>query len=441
MLADIKEPPNSSGGEKSHWIETLQKQGFRDFKQKPFPSSKEEDWKYTDPRKLLYSPCFIPQTAGVPSSKQLSFIQMAEQNNHSYLVFVNGYFSPEFSRLMRKPHDSIIPIGHDDNGSFFISFKQMKKEFHLKKWGVNLDITTLMSRFENKESLEAFNQGCFQDGGIFILNSKTNSQKPIHIIDIITEENVLANSKYYFYSVKDSETTLFHSFLSTDKYTYLRNDVLDAFLEEGSKIKWLLRSNQNSKARQVATIRAKQMKNSRLDAWHVSCGCDLERINWRVELLESNAECSLRGVYALKDERGIDHTLKILHQSPHTTSHQLFKGIIANKSQAVFNGLVKVAQGAYGSRSSQKNKSLLLDKKAQAHTRPQLIIHNDDVQCTHGATVGQIEEEELFYLKSRGLSHEEASSILSRGFLENVLSSLPLDGKALSDETLKTYFD
>ena len=432
--------PTLLSSQASAWIKALHKKGLEAFKSKPLPNKTSEEWKYTDPGPLFLPAYFIPPSPTPLSGHQLSLVAEAKKNAFTNLVFIDGYFSPELSDLP-TPSTLLGPSFFRDNGWAFISFKDKKKPLSLKPYGIDEDLPTLLTSFENKNALVSLNQGCFQDGGLFVFGPQAQPPRPLHIIDITTGEGIVANPRYFFYFSPNSEASLVHTLLSDREYSYLHNGVWDFFMNEGAQLKWLIRSKQNAQGKQVANIRVKQKKDSQFSAWHATGGTKLERLNWQVELVGPQAQCDLRGVYALKEGRHVDHNLKVYHHWGDTTSNQLFKGILKDQARGVFNGLVTVGKGAGGSRSSQLNKNMLLNNQARVNTHPQLVIHNDDVKCTHGSTIGQIEEEELFYLRSRGLPHLQALDILSHGFLQECLTGLSADLTALAEKTLEVYFE
>ena len=432
---NLKNPLDEIKGIKeSTWLKSIHQKNLVELKNSSFPSKKDEDWKHTDPNAFFSSDYFVSHSPSPLSMEQLSLLEnIKKPADFLNLVFIDGYYSPEFS-------DPLSADSFKNDGWAFFSFKEIKNDLDLNPYQLNKKLSVLLNEFKNESVLESLNGRYFQDGGFFVFAPSASPQKTIHIIDITTQSNLIVSPRYFFYASANSEVSLAHTVLSKGDYSYLHNGVWDFHLEENAHVKWLINSNQNQEGKFVGTIRVKQKKDSQFSAWQVTRGSGLERFNWNIDLAGVGARCDLKGVYALKEKRHIDNTLKIHHRVQHTKSSQLFKGIVSDGSKAVFNGLVHVGKGASGSESNQLNKNILLDSQSRVDTRPQLIIENDDVKCTHGTTVGQMEEEELFYLQSRGLSPRVAFDMLTHAFLAECLLGLPASLKTLSVATLETYF-
>ena len=422
---DIKQPIFPKDMASSKWLKNFNLEGFKHLSTLSFPKKKEEDWKYTDPSILTADKYVLSNSPGPLSNRQLTMLNEYKQPEFINLVFIDGYFSKEFSDPLESKRPSRGNI-------HFIPFQEIHSGTSLKAYGIDGDILALFKLFNRQDALDvidALNQTYLQDGGLFVLEKNTTLNPAIHCLHIVSKPKLLANSKLFFYCHSNSSVTIINTILSDaylDGQGYsLHNLNCEIYLKEASKAKLLLNTRQGPKARQLTTIRLKQLKDSSLQAWHSSQGASLERINWTVDLNQPGAECHLNGAYYLNHSNHLDHTLKINHHSPYTRSCQLFKGIVDDKAHSVFNGLVRVSEAAKECNSSQLNQNILLNSEARVDTRPQLVIHNNDVKCTHGATIGQLEPEELFYLMSRGFSREESVKLLSQGFLLNALEELP----------------
>ena len=416
------------------WMRSIRKRSLSELKNKIFPTKKDEDWKYTNPSSLFSPDYFYPHSPSPLSKKQLDLLGMVKNSSDFLnLVFIDGHYSSEFS-------DPIKLNSFKTDGWFFISLKEIKNDLNLRPYHLDKKLSTLFGEFKNKGILESLNGCYFQDGGFFVFASQNWLSRTIHIIDIVTSDDLLVSPKYCFYALNGSKVSLAHTVLSRGDHSYFHNAIWDFHLEEKAHLKWLFHSNQNQNGRFAGTIRVKQKKNSQFSAWQITQGSKIEKINWNINLSNNGASCDLKGIYALREKRHSDSTLKIYHQAKNTKSHQLFKGIVSDHAHGIFNGLVHVDKVASGSESSQINRNILLDSQSRIDTRPQLIIKNDNVKCSHGATVGQIEGNELFYLQSRGISSEMAFDILTHAFLEEGLVGLDGNLKIFSKQILESYF-
>jgi len=226
---------------------------------------------------------------------------------------------------------------------------------------------------------------------------------------------------------RDSRLDLIESYGATGEAAYFTDAVVEVFVGEGAVVTHYKVQGESGGAFHVASTRAELARSASYDLTTVTLGARLSRHNIEVRLDSEGAECRVDGLYIVGTGQHTDTHSLIDHQKPHCTSRQNYKGILDGKSRAVFNGRVFVHEGAHGTDAEQSNKNLLLSSDARVDTKPQLEIFNDDVKCAHGATVGQLEEEELFYLLSRGLHADLARNLLSYGFAEEIVEKLKFD--------------
>ena len=194
--------------------------------------------------------------------------------------------------------------------------------------------------------------------------------------------------------------------------SYFTNAVVEIVLKDGARLEHYRVQDESPEAFHVTTTRADLGRNSSFDTTNITLGARLSRHNLSVVMDHEGAECWVDGLYIVGDGQHTDTHSVIDHKQPHCTSHQLYKGILDGKSRAVFNGKVFVRHGAMGTDANQTNKNLLLSNEAQVDTKPQLEIFADDVKCAHGAAIGQLDEDELFYLESRGIHSDLARNLL-----------------------------
>jgi Fe-S cluster assembly protein SufD len=214
----------------------------------------------------------------------------------------------------------------------------------------------------------------------------------------------------------------------------LTNAVVELVLSDNARLEYYKVQRESQQAFHIATTAVDMGRGSHFDSTAITMGARIARHDIAVTLDAEGAECWVDGLYIVGAGQHADTHSLIDHRKPHCTRHQLYKGILDGKSRAVFNGKVFVHEGAQKTDAMQKNKNLLLSDEARVDTKPQLEIFADDVKCAHGATVGQLEEEELFYLVSRGLSPELARNLLTYGFAEEVIAKIKV-------ESIKTQLD
>ena len=234
-----------------------------------------------------------------------------------------------------------------------------------------------------------------------------------------------------------STATVIESYASVSEDVYFTNAVVEINLADGARLTHYKVQRESAAAFHVATTRVGLARNSSYDATTITLGAELSRHDINVTLDHEGAECWVDGLYIVGQGQHADTHSLIDHRQPHCTSHQLYKGILDGKSRAVFNGKVFVHPNAQQTDAKQTNRNLLLSNDARVDTKPQLEIFADDVKCAHGATVGQLEEEELFYLASRGLDADLARNLLTYGFAEEVIAKIKIESiKAQLDEAV-----
>jgi Fe-S cluster assembly protein SufD len=226
---------------------------------------------------------------------------------------------------------------------------------------------------------------------------------------------------------ENSSATLLESYGSVNDSRYFTNAVVEIVLKDGARLEHYKVQRESVEAFHVATTAADLGANSSYDTTTINFGAKLSRHDVHVTMDNEGAECWVDGLYLVTATQHTDTHSVIDHRKPHCTSHQLYKGILDGKSRAVFNGKVFVRHDAQKTDAMQTNKNLLLSNEARVDTKPQLEILADDVKCAHGAAVGQIEEDELFYLETRGIHPDLARNLLTYGFAEEVIGKIKID--------------
>ncbi len=388
------------------WLESLRKKAFDYFTEKGFPTVRDEDWKYTN------IASFVSSEFGIQSleseSEKLSIVKtLSEIENKNHLVFVDGVLRSELTELNDLPEGVKIR-------SFAESFEDETFRTNLSK-SVEYD-------FNGFTALNA----AFIEQGIFIhVPKNTKVKDPIHIVFIGGKES--ANfTRVLYVGETGSEAEIVEHYTRTSEAKYFTNSVVEISLADNAKLVHTRVQRESHDAFHIVTSNTNLGRTSVYDNTNITLGAKLSRHDVNLSFNEEGGEAWIDGLYLVEDGQHTDTHSRIDHKVKNCNSHQNYKGILDGKSRAVFNGKVFVHKDASGTDAQQSNKNLLLSNNARVDTKPQLEIFNDDVKCAHGATVGQLEEEELFYLLSRGLNEDLARNLLTYGFAEEIISKIKI---------------
>jgi len=250
-----------------------------------------------------------------------------------------------------------------------------------------------------------------------------------------------SNPRTLIVAERNSKATVIESYVATGEASYFTNAVTEVLLEDGANLSHLKIQRESPRAFHVGTIEAEQKRDSHYQSFSFATGAALSRTNIYTTLDGEGAGATLNGLYMLDGEQHCDHQTKIEHAQPNCFSRELYKGVLDGASHGVFNGKVYVDPIAQKTDGKQTNKVLLLSERAQVDTKPQLEIFADDVKCTHGATVGRVDETALFYMKSRGINKELARRLLTYAFAAEVLETIEIDRvrQELEQATLQRF--
>jgi Fe-S cluster assembly protein SufD len=274
-----------------------------------------------------------------------------------------------------------------------------------------------------KHPFANLNAESFTDGLFLKLPENCVLTAPLHILSLtMGDEAFIAHPRNEIYLEQNSQCMILEEHYSLADAAYMVNILTTIHVGKNAKIEHYKIQREGKKATHLASHFVQQQKDSYYSHVNISGGGKAVRDDVIVNLLESGAECHTSGFYHLRnDNQYIDNHIDINHIAPNSNSDMLYKGIVDNKSRAVFNGRVHVAQDAQKILAYQANHNLLLSKEAEVYSKPELEIYADDVKCKHGATTGQLDQDALFYLRSRGIAHNEAIEILLQGFSEEIL--------------------
>jgi Fe-S cluster assembly protein SufD len=374
------------------------------------PTSKNESWKYADLNFIMkhHFKVALPYEDAALYEVVQSY---ALQHTTSILfVFVNGYFMPHLSSLSQLPQEALFTHLNDIQTSAFADVIQKHWPDHLEK---------LMYQ---SYPFAACNAAQYTDGLFFYLPDHCQLSVPIHLLSITTGTEAFVTHPHHVIVLgKNTQCTLLQEYRSLSQQPYMMNTVMNITLQEGAQLDYYKMQTENLHALHIAHTFVQQKQHSKACFTHLAKGGAFARDELIIHLEEQGAACSANGFYHLtQDHQYIDHQVTIHHAAPYSQSDMFYKGLVDKKSKAVFNGRLHVHKDAKKILAHQTNHNVLLSKEAEVYAKPELEIHADDVTCKHGATIGQLDQEALFYLCSRGIERAKAQKMLVQGFADDI---------------------
>src|SRR3989338_4856750 len=407
---------NSLLGNEIPWLKQFRAKAIAEFENLGFPSTQDEDWRFTEIETITNKKFDLKDKEETDYQKNEIHGSLLGHCSPDkiQLTFINGIFKEDFSKNIKN-----LP-----SGLKIKNFKSMIKD----------EPKTLEKYFNSFERLDSdgfslLNDAFFNDG-LFISLSKGAVLKDEIYLNFITHsshKDPVVYPRLLCFADRDSELNLVELNLGEVPLNYLALSASELICAENSKINYCKVQKESSSGFHLAKIRAQVQRNSRFYSHSIALGGSMVRNNLNVALAEEGAECVLNGLYLASGQELIDNHTQIEHLKPHTTSRELYKGILNGKSKAVFNGSILVHANAQKTDSLQTNKNLLLSQDCHIHTKPGLKIFANDVKCKHGATVGQMDQDVLFYLRSRGIPKEEAQKLLIVAFASEIIDQIQLE--------------
>jgi Fe-S cluster assembly protein SufD len=390
------------------WLYPVRKAAMARFSELGLPTTRDEDWRFTNIAplaRLPFKPALHPPAAKVEVEAigRFSFSGLKAAR----LVFVDGYFSQELSNT--PPREDGIKVM---NLAAALEREPALVEKHL---GCHASV-------ENS-AFTALNTAFFQDGAFIRVPHDMAIAEPVHLLFISTaaEEGRGSQPRNLIVAEGGSRLTVIESYVSLGTAAAFTNAVDELVIGEGAVVEHCKFQDENSASFHVAALHAHLGRNCDFIAHSIATGARLSRNNIRTSLADEGVECVLNGLYLTRDEQLADHHMIVEHAKPHCNSHEYYNGILDGRSRGVFHGRILVRPDAQKTDAKQTNKNLLLSEEATVDTKPQLEIYADDVKCTHGATVGQLNDESIFYLRARGIGEETAKRMLIHAFAGEII--------------------
>ncbi|MGE5350499.1 MAG: Fe-S cluster assembly protein SufD [Acidobacteriota bacterium] len=400
----------SLNGLKGTSLHSERRRAMAQFMETGFPSTDNEDWKYTNTAPILKHTFLPAHLAGDRElTKDTVEKYLIKDLPVNLFVFVNGRMAEAFSERQKGAENL-----QAENLSSAISN--------------NSDVITGYLS-EPANGFNALNKAFLNDGAVIRIPENLILSDPIHLMFLSGSESeeVLIQPRVFIIAGKNSQVKVIESHHSITDKAYLFNSVTEVVLEENAVVNYYKMQNESDEAFHISRLQVRQERTSTFHSFAVTYGGGLVRNDLNSILGGEYAEVNLNGLYLAEGKRHIDNHTVIDHAVPHCNSNEIYKGILDGKGRGVFNGKVIVRKDAQKTQAYQSNKNLLLSRTAKIDTKPQLEIFADDVKCSHGATVGQLNEEALFYLQSRGVGIEKAQSILINAFASDVIDLINIE--------------
>lgn len=393
------------------WLRTLRQQGLAELSRQGFPTTRHEDWKYTDVAPIISRP-FAPAGAGTKVALHARVEQLALPGPR--LVFVDGRLDSELSSL-----EGLFPG---------VTVKPLRDA--LREDAEVLE--PILGRRARAEAhpFVALNLALLEEGAFIQVRAGAVAPSPVQLVFLSSGAGatpVLSSPRVVVVAGANSEAALVELYAGVEGGTSFTNAVTEVVLGENARLHHYKLQAETDSAFHVASLHAEQGRDSRLASHAFSLGAALARNEVSSVFAGEGGECVLNGLYVGRGSQHLDNRTELDHAVPRCTSRELYKGVLDGRSRGTFHGRVLVREDAQRTDASQTNRNLLLSEEALVDTRPQLEILADDVKCAHGAAVGRLDEQSLFYLRARGIPKAEAERLLTYAFASEVVGAVSLE--------------
>ena len=395
------------------WVTTLRREAISGFAKLGFPTLSDEEWRFTNLEALRRGSFSIAENG-------ISGVSRKSVNSYGFpgldclrLVFVNGRFA-----------SSLSDTGDAGEGILVKSLSEAIRE----QGDLVKDHLARYADYE-KDAFISLNTSYFEDGVFVYVPDGTVFEKPVHVLHVSTDESrpLFINPRNLIIVGQSSAAKVIEHYVSASQSVYFSNVVTEVVCGENANLEHYRLEFESQKAFNFTTLRVNQQKNSNIASHSVLRGGAIVRNNVHPVLGGEGCNSDIYGLFMSEGRQHMDNFMRVEHASPHCDSRQFYNGVLDDRSKGVFHGRILVHEGAEKTDAKQTNRNLLLSDTAQIDTKPQLEIYNDDVKCTHGATIGQMDEEALFYLCSRGIPMRKAKIIMLRAFTNETLEHMSID--------------
>ena len=391
-------------------IHTDRKNALKRFEKQGFPSKKDESWKYTSLKSIIQKNYSL-------SSKSDKSVELRDVKKYFLndldsfkIVFVDGIYSPFLSKTTHDGMDICV---------LSAALSKDKYKSTLKKYFNQI--------VPKDESLASLNTSYTKEGAYIFIPKGVCPEDPVQIMHISTgnQESIWLQPRNLIIADKNSKVEIIERHQSLKDHSVVTNSLTEIYAEKNAFIDYYKIQNDLNTSTLIDNTFISQQRDSNVSVHTFSFGGKLTRNNLNFYQKGENIQSTLKGITILESNQHVDHNTLVNHEQPNCESHQDYKGIFSDRSVGVFNGKIMVKKIAQKTNAFQQNNNILIDNNSKVNTKPQLEIFADDVKCSHGCTVGQLDKEALFYLKSRGIPEKEAYQMLVNGFLSEILEKLP----------------
>jgi Fe-S cluster assembly protein SufD len=389
-------------GREPEWLSFLRREAFERFLENGFPTTDEEDWRFTSLAPLASSSFTLANGRG---EAPVAADGLPRDWKRHELVFVDGRLREDLSSLLELPEGVVVT-------SLARAIEEHADE---------LQAVLTLPPADGRTVFADLNLAFLEDGAYVFVPESTRLEAPLHLVFRATGSGKTASHPHNVVLVeRGGEATVVESYVGAEGAVYFTNTASEIVAASGASVDSYKLQRESTEAFHVGSHRFLQSRGAALRSHSLSLGGRLARHDLHSLLDGEGADLTLNGLYVVSGSQHVDHHTVIDHKESHCTSRELYKGVLDDTSSGVFNGRIIVRRNAQKTSAQQANKNLLLSEDALVNSNPQLEIHADDVKCAHGATIGQLDKESLFYLRSRGIGLEEARAMLTRAFMADV---------------------
>lgn len=420
-LAAFEERDGAAPG--GEWLAVIRRAAIQNFAALGFPTTHDENWKFTSVAPLVKLSFNAPAADDRAHSDDVNPLAERLVRKQDCLVFINGRYAAGLSHIAANSKVRMLSMRD-----------ALASDSNLLK--------THLARYadDRHQAFVAWNTAFLDDGAVVEIPDRAAPERPVHLLYISTpgERPQITHPRNLIVGGSGSRFSLIETYIGSGgnaaaRSPYFTNAVTEIVCGEDAIVDHYKLQQEAGSAFHIATLQVEQGRGSNFRSHSISFGGALTR-NDVNSVLSEGSECSLIGLYAVDGRQHVDTHTAIDHAKPHAASHELYKGILDGQAGAVFNGKIIVRMDAQKTDARQTNRNLVLSDGATINTKPELQIYADDVRCTHGATVGQLDEEAIFYLRSRGIGRESAREILTHAFAAEVTSTIRV-------ESLRNYVE
>ncbi|OGT45937.1 MAG: Fe-S cluster assembly protein SufD [Gammaproteobacteria bacterium RIFCSPHIGHO2_12_FULL_41_20] len=391
------------------WLRDFRMQQCAAVLQQGLPKRRDERWRQTDLSIFTQTGFHVPENTSKVTCDVIRQIRRID-SDAIFLLFINGCFVPHLSDIHLLPSNAIACSIHDA----ILQHSALLQAY----WQHEVAVQS--------HPFAGINAALFADGLFLYLPPQCQLSVPVHIVHLVSnQQGVMVHPRNLIVLDEYAQLTIIEEHVHHHASHYWSNSVNTVVAGKRAILEYHKVYKAHPTACYIALTQVEQKQDSRCRFYHFSSQAQVVRDDLIVKLQEKHAECEARGFYGLtQQDQSITHFVEMDHQAPQCKSNMLYKGVLREQSKAAFHGKVLVREQAQKTQAYQANHHLLLTMDAEASSRPELEIYADDVQCKHGATVGQLDADALFYLCSRGVSRQEAVGLLLSGFVEEVFADI-----------------